>query len=195
LQLFPRRRAAPPRETLPPARAYVILWFDTEDYILPQSDDAAKRVAAFLTEQGIRATFKVVGEKARALERRGRRDVIGALAQHEIGYRSDTHSQHPTVAEYEAGLDWQDGIEEFDRRERRGYDDVRRIFGQAPSCYGQPGASWAPQSYPALREWGVRVYLDDGRQVGLNVEPFWYGVLLNLFNLRDGAKLRRNPDW
>ncbi len=26
-------------------RAYVILWFDTEDYILPASDDAAKRQA------------------------------------------------------------------------------------------------------------------------------------------------------
>jgi hypothetical protein len=31
--------------------------------------------------------------------------------------------------------------------------------------------------------------------VGLNGEPFWYGGLLNLFNLRDGAKLRPNPDW
>jgi len=29
-------------------------WFDTEDYILPQSDDAAKRLATFLTEQGTR---------------------------------------------------------------------------------------------------------------------------------------------
>jgi len=36
------------------------LWFDTEDYILPQSDDAAKRIAEFLTQQGIQATFKVV---------------------------------------------------------------------------------------------------------------------------------------
>src|SRR4030042_1188091 len=72
-----------------PGKVYVILWFDTEDYILPQSDDAAKRLAVFLTQQGIRATFKVVGEKARVLERRGRRDVIGALAQHEIGYHSN----------------------------------------------------------------------------------------------------------
>src|SRR5256885_14950013 len=53
-------------------RVYVVLWFDTEDYILPQSDDAAKRLATFLTEQGIQATFKVVGEKARTLERRDR---------------------------------------------------------------------------------------------------------------------------
>src|SRR5690348_9036314 len=56
-------------------KVYVVLWFDTEDYILPPSDDAAKRLAAFLSEQGIRATFKVVGEKARTLERRHRADV------------------------------------------------------------------------------------------------------------------------
>src|SRR4051794_37916092 len=50
----------------------VILWFDTEDYLLPADDDAAKRLAEMLTQRSIRATFKVVGEKARVLERRGR---------------------------------------------------------------------------------------------------------------------------
>ena len=44
---------------VPPARAsgppvYVILWFDTEDYILPADDDAAKHIAEFLTRQKIR---------------------------------------------------------------------------------------------------------------------------------------------
>lgn len=173
-----------------PGKVYVILWFDTEDYILPQSDDAAKRLAAFLTQQGIRATFKVVGEKARTLERRGRRDVIGALAQHEIGYHSNTHSQHPTPAEYESPLDWQDGADEFNRRERAGFDDVKRIFGQTPTCYGQPGASWSPQSFNALKKWGVKVYLDEGEQVGLNGKPFFYGGLLNIFNTVEGSKLR-----
>ncbi len=148
-------------------RVYIVLWFDTEDYILPQSDDAAKRIASFLTQQDIRATFKVVGEKGRTLERRGRRDVIGALAHHEIGYHSNTHSQHPTVAEYESALDWESGVEEFTRRERPGYDDLRRIFGQAPTCYGQPGNSWAPQPYGALKNWGVKVYLDEAPHVGL----------------------------
>jgi peptidoglycan/xylan/chitin deacetylase (PgdA/CDA1 family) len=175
-----------------PGRVYVILWFDTEDYVLPQSDDAAKRLAVFLTQQGIRATFKVVGEKARTLERRGRRDVIGALAQHEIGYHSQNHSQHPTPAEYEAPLDWTDGVEEFTRREHAGFDDVRRIFGQTPTCYGQPGSSWAPESFAALNKWEVKVYLDEGTQVGLNGNPFWYGGLLNIFNTKEGEKLR--PD-
>ena len=148
----------------PPAEGpvYVVLWFDTEDYILPQSDDAAKRIAEFLTRQGIQATFKVVGEKGRTLERRGRQDVIQALSRHEIGYHANTHSQHPTPAEYESRLDWEVGSEEFTRRERPGFEDLRRIFGRAPACYGQPGSSWAPQAFPALKGWGVKVYLDDG---------------------------------
>jgi hypothetical protein len=174
---------------------YVVLWFDTEDYILPQSDDAAKRVAEILSHQGVRATFKVVGEKGRTLERRGRRDVIEALAQNEIGYHSNTHSQHPTVAEYESKLDWEEGAEEFTRRERPGFEDLRRIFGKAPTCYGQPGSSWAPQAFPALKTWGVKVYVDDGLQVGLDGKPFWYGGLLNIFNIKAGSDLRPNDNW
>src|SRR6184192_3969900 len=70
-------------------RIDVILWFDTEDYLLPADDDAAKRLADLLTHRGIRATFKLVGEKARVLERRGRRDVIAALKKHDIGYHAN----------------------------------------------------------------------------------------------------------
>lgn len=185
-------RAAPP-----PAQGtvYVVLWFDTEDYILPQSDDAALRLTRILARQGVRATFKVVGEKGRTLERRGRTDVIRALARNEIGYHANTHSQHPTPAEYEAPLDWEEGAAEFTRRERPGYEDLRRIFGVAPTCYGQPGSSWAPQVFPALKSWGVKVYLDDALQVGLDGKPFWYGGLLNIFNLKAGANLRPNDDW
>jgi hypothetical protein len=174
---------------------YVVLWFDTEDYILPQSDDAAKRLALFLTQQGIRATFKVVGEKGRALERRGRSDVIRALAEHEIGYHSNTHSQHPTVAEYESALGWEDGVDEFTRRERSGFDDLGRIFAQSPTCYGQPGSSWAPQAHGALKKWGVGIYLDEAGHVGLEGKPFWYGGLLNIFNTKEGGQLRPNDDW
>ena len=174
---------------------YVVLWFDTEDYMLPASDDAAKRLAEFLTAQGVRATFKVVGEKARVLEARHRADVIAALNRHEIGYHSNTHSQQPTAAEYESTLDWEQGAAEFNRRERSGFDDVARIFGRPPTCYGQPGVSWAPQAYPVLKKWGVPVYLDDGQHVGLDGKPFWYGCLLNIFNIDAGRGLEPNDDW
>jgi hypothetical protein len=176
-------------------KVYVVLWFDTEDYILPESDDAAKRLATFLTQQGIQATFKVVGEKARTLVRRHRNDVIAALQKHAIGYHSNTHSQHPTPAEYESLLDWETGAAEFTRREQPGYDDVRRIFQQKPCCYGQPGSSWAPQAFPALASWGVSVYLDEAEQVGLNGLPFYYGGLLNIFNTKEGPQLRPNEEW
>jgi hypothetical protein len=179
----------------PAAPVYIVLWFDTEDYILPESDDAALRIADFLTQQGVRATFKVVGEKARVLERRQRTDVIAALARHEIGYHSNTHSQQPTPAVYESVLDWESGQEEFNRRERPGFDDVTRIFGRPPSCYGQPGVSWAPQAYPALKKWGVNVYLDDGDHVQLDGKPFWYGGLLNIFHIDAGRQLEQNNDW
>jgi hypothetical protein len=178
-----------------PNPVYVILWFDTEDYILAPSDDAAKRLADFLTAEGLHATFKVVGEKARTLERRGRNDVIASLRNHDIGYHANTHSQHPTPAEYESVLDWKTGVEEFTRRERPGFEDVGRIFGKTPCCYGQPGNSWAPQSFDALHSWGVRLYLDEGSHVGLHGKPFWYGGLLNIFNTIEGQELRPNDNW
>ena len=162
---------------------YVILWFDTEDYILPQSDDAALRVAEILTQQGVRATFKIVGEKARTLEKRGRQDVIAALSRHNIGYHSNLHSQQPSPALRLSNMGWEEGVQEFDRTERVGFDEVHRIFGITPVCYGQPGASWAPQSYLALKRWGVPLYLDEGEHVGIDGQPFWYGGILNVFNM------------
>jgi hypothetical protein len=168
----------------------VVLWFDTEDYLLPASDDAARRVAEILTARGIRGTFKVVGEKARVLEQRSRADVIAALRKHDIGYHSNLHSVHPTPAEYLSECGWLDGVAEFVRRERAGAADVRRVFGvPGLSCYGQPGSSWAPQAHAALRQigvvtpGGVSVYLDEGTQVGLEEKPFWYGGVLNVFDM------------
>ena len=124
-----------------------------------------------------------MGEKARVLEARGRTDVIAAVGRHEIGYHTNLHSIQPTPAVYMAPLGWAEGVAEFDRRERLGFDDVARIFGQKPTCYGQPGNSWGVQSYGALKNWGVGVYLDVGSHVGLDDKPFYYCGLLSLFRL------------
>jgi hypothetical protein len=167
-----------------PPRVNVVLWFDTEDYILPQDDDADLRLADMLTRLGVRATFKVVGEKARVLEQRGRTDVIAALKRHDIGYHSNTHSQQPTVAVYLQHAGWDDGIAEFTRREGPGVKDLERIFGVTPVAYGQPGSAWAPQSYPALKALGIRVYLDEADHVGLDDQPFYYDGMLNVFRMR-----------
>jgi len=174
---------------------YVILWFDTEDYVLPQSDDSAKRIAEFLTSQGIRATFKVVGEKARTLERRHREDVIAALDKQEIGFHSNFHSWRVSPAEFEEPLNWRDGVREFIRREEPGIEDIRRIFGRMPTAYGQPGNSWCPEAQPALRKMGIHVYLDDGEQIGLDGKAFWYGGILNIFDMKYINGFRPNQDW
>jgi hypothetical protein len=178
--------AAPQVDAAQTARVDVVLWFDTEDYLLPASDDAAKRLAELLSQRQIRATFKVVGEKARVLERRGRTDVIAALRKHDIGYHSNFHSVHPAPAEYLADCGLLDGVAEFVRREGQGAADVRRIFGrESLACYGQPGSSWACQAVAALADIGVDpMYLDEGSHVGLQGKPFWYAGALNVYNMR-----------
>jgi hypothetical protein len=172
-----------------PERVDVILWFDTEDYLSPADDDACKRLAEMLSERHIRATFKVVGEKARVLERRGRNDVIEALKKHDIGYHANFHSVHPAPTEYLADCGLLDGMAEFERREGGGAADVRRIFGKSTLvCYGQPGSSWAPQAIAALKNIGVAptgtpCYVDEGEHVGLDNKPFWFANALNVYHM------------
>lgn len=184
------------QKTVPP-RVDVILWFDTEDYLLPADDEACLRLATMMRARGIRATFKVVGEKARVLAQRGRRDVIKALGQHDIGYHSDFHSVHPTPTEYLAECGLLDGMAEFARREGDGAADVRRIFGvKTLSCYGQPGSSWGPQTMAALPQIGVApsgvpCYVDEGSHIGLNNKPFWYANTLTVFNMGRGRGYTR----
>jgi hypothetical protein len=175
--------AAPAPKKTPSPTVYVVVWFDTEDYLLLADDDAILRNATFFTDEGLRATFKVVGEKARVLEQRKRTDVIAALKKHEIGYHSNFHSVHPTPAQYMSALGWDEGVAEFERKEGPGWEDVRRIFGMTPSCYGQPGSSWGPQAFGAMRKWGMKAYLDTGSHVGLDSKPHYYCGLLTMYKL------------
>jgi hypothetical protein len=167
----------------------VILWFDTEDYLLPADDDATKRLAEMLTQRGIRATFKLVGEKARVLEQRRRRDVIAALRKHDIGYHANFHSVHPAPSEYLADAGLLDGMAEFVRREGGGAADVRRILSvKTLSCYGQPGSSWGSQTIAALKDIGVAphgvpCYVDEGTHIGLDEKPFWYAGALVVYHM------------
>src|SRR6266700_3130644 len=170
-------------------RVDVILWFDTEDYLLPADDDASKRLAEMPSGKGVRATFKVVGEKARVLEQRGRTDVIEALKKHDIGYHANYHSVHPTPSEYLQDCGLLDGMEEFIRREGGGAADVRRIFGRDTlACYGQPGSSWGSQTIAALAQIGVAphgipTYVDEGNHIGLHGRPFWYCNVLVVYDM------------
>src|SRR5438309_4558646 len=125
---------------------YVVLWFDTEDYIDPVADDAALRIANDLTSLGVHGTFKVVGEKARVLEQRGRVDVIQALGRHCIGYRSDWHSVQPVSAVALQYLGLLEGAAEFERRQRAGFEDLGRIFGVPPKAPVRHTSASTPQA-------------------------------------------------
>ena len=78
----------------------VLFWFDVEDYITPASDDALKGLLEVFESHGVQATWKLVAEKARVLEARGRTDIIRLLQRQDIGYHTENHSVHPVLSEY-----------------------------------------------------------------------------------------------
>lgn len=167
----------------------VMLWFDVEDFITPEADDALLALINMMDRLGIRGSFKIVGEKIRILKERGREDILRKLAGHEICYHTENHSIHPTQTEYLADMDFADGAAEFERREHKGFLDVQNITGQFPTSYGQPGASWVPQVFPVLRKWGVPTYLDSHYLLNVNNGPFRYGGILNLTRLWSTMRL------
>jgi hypothetical protein len=170
------------------SQTFVILWFDTEDFVNPETDDMPMRIAKIMERHDIKVVFKIVGEKLRALKKNRRNDVIKAISRHDIGYHSNLHSIHPTPSEYVGNLDWDRGASEFQRKERPGYAEIRRTFGKRPSCYGHQGLCWVPQAYPVLKKWGIPVYLDETFTIStLSERPFWYGNILNVMCLRSNV--------
>jgi hypothetical protein len=165
-------------------KTYALFWFDVEDYITYESDDALMGLLDIFEVQGVQATWKVVGEKARSLQERQRRDIIRLLQSQDLGYHTDTHSQHPVLAEYLEHLGWEDGIAEAARRETPGYEDLCRIIGPS-STFGQAGGSWAPHIAPLMRRWDIPLFMDEAGHIGLDGGPFWYGGVLHVNRLEE----------
>lgn len=156
----------------------ILLWFDVEDYATIESDDAFAELLTMLDEVGVRATIKFCAKKLELLRQRGRTDILSRLPSHELSFHTTLHSVHPLPTEYLDCYDFRAGAEEFARREEDGFRLVGEISGQHLTSYGQPGESWAPQVFPALRKWGVPTYLDAHSILGINGQPFWYGGVL-----------------
>jgi hypothetical protein len=175
------------------AGKYVIYWWDTEDYINPESDDALLLLLKEFKKRSMPAVFKMVGEKTRVLVERGRTDIIGLLKDDlfEIGYHTDFHSAHPTIAEYTERLGWQEGVGEILLRETPGLDATRETFGKEVVCYGQPGTSYTPFVYAAMRAWGVPAYLGGSVYLGDDFHPT---SLHGIFNLGGMWKVRSSFD-
>jgi hypothetical protein len=110
----------------------IALFSDVEDIFNPPefgNDDSIKELATILTEEGLRANFMVIGERALVLRERGRKDVIESLAPHEVRLHTSS-AYHPEVPEYVAGKSWEDGVAECLRREREGTEIIRDVFGK-----------------------------------------------------------------
>ncbi|MBM3476596.1 MAG: hypothetical protein FJX75_25255 [Armatimonadetes bacterium] len=152
----------------------VFFAYDNEDWVTPETDDIVKRLAELHEEHGLVASFYTVAERARALRRRGRKDVIDALARHEISYHNDTHGHFPRPqAVYCEELGWEAGLAELLRIEARGVQDVATIFDQFPVTWCQGECNWAPQAVHALRQLGIGSWTGSlyGTPDGM---PVWY---------------------
>lgn len=139
----------------------VLLRFDTEDILTPESDDAALALAELLSRQGVRATFPITALKVDALLDRGRQDVLQALGRHQVGFHSTSHSYHPTIAEELEGLGGAEAVAAFSAREHAGFMRVAEVFGEAPTVYTQPGGNWTAEAIPALSSWGVHCFYSE----------------------------------
>ena len=138
---------------------YATILMDVEDFIDPDADDAAKACADILTQEGVQATMCIVGEKARRLKSRGRFDVIESLLKHDIGFHTDYHSVHPTIAEFLQNKGWDDGVLEALEQEAPGVRSIEEAFGVTPSCWGGPGNTWGPQICEAMKRLGVPAFV------------------------------------
>lgn len=152
-------------------RTPVYIAFDVEDPIHPESDDAVKRLAELLTDAGIPGCFFMVGEKARVLRARGRRDALDALRDHEIDYHGNYWFEFPEVAMvYCERLPWDEAVNKALEIEVAGLNDVAEITGQFPVAWVQHQGNAGPALAHALRRAGVRVW---NGGFGGGGEPLW----------------------
>ncbi len=138
-----------------PEKTYVSVVFDVEDYISPVEegvDEIPKWLAETMTEVGVTGTFFVIGEKARSLEKRGRQDVIDAMAKHDIGSHTNFGSIHPTVTEILEEADWQSGVQAMMENESDGFKELERIFNVPVKTLSRHGGSYGPQLVYTLSE-------------------------------------------
>lgn len=161
-------------------KTYVTVVFDVEDYISPVEDSVDEIplwLAETMTEVGVTGTFFVIGEKARSLEERGRRDVIEAMAAHDIGSHTNLGSIHPTVTEILEYADWDEGVQAMLENESIGFEELERIFGVPVSTLARHGGSYGPQLVYALGQMGKGYVYSPVKLPGKNA--VWFCNTLN----------------
>ncbi len=154
----------------------VSVFFDVEDPINLEADQAALELARLVSERGVRGSFCVTGEKCRSLVARRRYDVVDALSVHCLGLHTDKHSQHPTTMELLASLDYETGCRAALEAERRGFEAFTQCFGRNPSFWGGAGNTWSPEIAYAVQTLGIAATVYALTEVASGVHQFG-GVL------------------
>jgi len=168
----------------------IIFSFDTEDFVTPESDDALKAIARILRRRGIRASFALVGDKARALWTRHRKDVIDEVRWHDIQYHANTHMMWPVTTLELSRMKWDEGVDFVMQTERHGIEDVAEVFDQRPRAYIRCGGNWDPRELYGMHLLGIEAHvpsratlpagIPDAVGAGLScVLPAWYVNVLN----------------
>ncbi len=172
----------------------LILSFDTEDFVTPESDDALLMLATELHKHGREGCFALVGDKLRALLARGRRDVIEALRAHEIDYHSNDHHFFPLQAPLLEEMSWEDGLRWAIEHEARGVELVEQTFGDRPVAYIKADSHWTPPTLCAYRRLGIEVYssrhfaaADPQPYRYMNLQCLPYAGMLDAFIAREGT--------
>ncbi|HRR80781.1 MAG TPA: hypothetical protein P5118_11420 [Planctomycetota bacterium] len=136
---------------------YVTLHFDVEDTVYPpeaRTDDVPGWIAQTLSKAGLRGTFHVIGDKARAMLQRNRLDALASMAEHDISIHTDSNN-HPVVPEMVEHCGWADGVERLVEYETRAAEALKKAFWKMPVATSRHAVFTAPQSHGAAAELGL----------------------------------------
>lgn len=137
----------------------VVFAFDVEDVVHPESDDACMRLCRIFSEEEVPVSLFIAGEKARAIRRRGRLDVIEAMRPHEICYHGNYWGDFPEPAlSYGTRLSWDEAAKLALSVELPGLHDVAEITGQFPVAWCCHQAQQCPPLSYAYKLAGVRCW-------------------------------------
>ena len=167
----------------------ILLWYDVEDYVTPEAEEALFKLLELMHDYGVRATLKLCTQKFEQLIHNGRSDILGLLADHELAFHMTDHSVHPIPSEYLDRMGFAEGARAFEQREGAGFTRLKEMTGQNLTSYGHPGVAWAPQVFPVLRRWGIPTYLDVHDILRVDGQPFWFGGVLCYTKLNNLAHL------
>jgi len=159
---------------------YVTLHFDVEDTLYPaeaRTDDAPGWIAQTLSTAGLRGTFHVIGDKARAMAERRRLDVLASMAEHDIAIHTDSNN-HPVVPEIVEQCGWDDGVEKLVDYERRAGESLRKAFWKPPVATSRHAVFTSPQSHGAAARMGLP-YVYSWAHVPGHPGPVWYAGALS----------------